>query len=102
MTTTCEPQLVWELSRRDQEMIFWDVDGLPGGATASVQLEGAGPWYPLVVGTDNMTLHILAAGPSFPTPTAALVVPKTSHCEIRIVSGVLSKTLDGGYIKLVS
>lgn len=91
----------WRLSRRDQETISWDVDGLPAGATATLQLEGVGTRYPMVISTDRTLLQILAAGPDYPTPDAELVVPVTSHCEIRVTKGTLSKTLDGGYIELV-
>jgi hypothetical protein len=100
--STCWDQITsWKLSRRDQETIYWDVDGLPVGATASVQLEGFGAWYPLVISTDQTRLQILVAGPDYPTPDADLVLTVTSHCEIRVVKGTLSKTLDGGYIELV-
>ena len=100
--SVCGDRIVsWELSRRDQETISWDVDGLPDGASASVQLEGNGPWYPMVISTDRTALQILAAGPDFTSPVATLIVAATSHCEIRIVKGTLSKTLDGGYILLV-
>lgn len=97
----CDPEIVsWELSRRDQETVSWNVDGLPDGATASLQLEGTGSWYPMTISTDRTMLTLLMSGPDFPAPLG-VPVPVTSHCEIRVVKGTLSKTLDGGYIKLV-
>ena len=94
-------QLVWQLSRRSRQVIFWDVDGLPLDADASIQLEGTGPWRPLVINTERDLLSTWAAGPDFPDPGDALLVPATSHVEIRVVAGMTTVFLDGGFIKLI-
>jgi len=101
VTTACIPLPPWPLSRRGQELIAWDVSGLPSGATADLQLEGTGAWTPLLISTERDVLSVWAAGPSFTDPGDVLVVPTTSRTEIRIVAGQTTIFLDGGYIELV-
>lgn len=98
----CVPLPPWPLSRRGQELIAWDVGGLPPGAQADLQLEGSGTWHPLLINTDRDMLSIWAAGPLFPDPDAeAIVVLTTSHTEIRVTAGQTILFLDGGYIELL-
>lgn len=102
MTQCVRDQLVWKLSRRNRQVIPWDVDGLPSDAVAAVQLEGAGSWWPLTINTERDMLAIWAAGPDFTDPGDVLVVPATSRAEIRVVSGLTTVFLDGGYIELTA
>lgn len=98
----CSTLAPWPLSRRGQELIAWDVAGLPSGATADLQLEAAGTWHPLMINTERDVLSLWAAGPDFEFPAAgAVVVPTTSRTEIRVVAGQTTVYLDGGYIELL-
>jgi hypothetical protein len=92
-------QATWRLRRADRDYIGWPVTGVPLDAQALVSLEG-GAWTALVVGTDVVTGYF--AGPDFVNPAPALVVPATSHVEMRIITGGVSVTFDGGYIQLVT
>lgn len=102
MTSSCVPLPPWPLSRRGQDLIAWDVSGLPAGASASLQLEGAGTWYPLMISTARDMISVMAAGPLHPAPaTGTIIVPTTSHTEIRVQTGPIDVYLDGGYIELL-
>ena len=102
-TAVCAPLPPWPLSRRGQDNIAWDADGIPIGATVNVQLEGSGPWYPVNISDDRKLLWVLAAGPDFASPDAgALLVTVTSHAEIRIIAGQATFFMDAGYVELVA
>lgn len=99
--TACDQVPVWHLSRRARELLYWDVDGMPADATASVRLENGTTWSPLALNSARDRLSIWIAGPSFVSPDGALVVPVTSRAEIRVVAGQLTTFLDAGYVQLV-
>lgn len=100
--TRCDlDPLVWKLSRRGRQLITWDVDGLPADAVAAVQVEGSGPWRPLIISADRDMMSVWSAGPDFTDPGDVLVVTGTSHTEIRVVAGLTTIFLDGGFIELV-
>lgn len=89
------------LGRADRDFISWPTTGIaPGGSfTVSVELEDSGSWWPLDIGTNEVVGYF--AGPDFPSPGGAHVVTETSHCKLRVVSDLISVTLDGGFIQLV-
>lgn len=102
MITTCEPLLIWTLSRRGRELVTWDVAGLPDGAVADVRLENSSIWSGLMISADRDVLSTWAAGPDFTEPGAGvLVVPTTSRAEIKVTAGQTVVFLDGGYIELL-
>lgn len=102
MSAPCTPMLPWPLSRRGQELIAWDVDGLPAGAVADIQLENSDVWRPLMINTERTVLSLWVAGPDFVSPASeSVVVPTTSWAEIRVTAGATTIFLDGGYIELL-
>lgn len=89
-----------ELNRQDRDYLAWPVQNFPDGGTASIRLEGTGAWTPMTYLDGELV--VLFAGSTFPSPGSTPVVAVTSHCEIRIVSGNVSITLDAGFIRLVN
>lgn len=92
-----------ELRKGDRDYIDWDVTGLDDNPdfpfTATVELEDSGIWLPLEVLPGLVRGYF--AGPNFPAPGAAHVIPVTSHCEIHLVNSLVSLTFDGGFIAIV-
>lgn len=86
----------------DLDYITWVATGLSDAASAAVELENSGTWWPLVVDHATGELTGLFAGPGHPSPGLAHVIPVTSHAVIRVNDGVRQRDLDGGFIHLVS
>jgi hypothetical protein len=87
-----------QLNRGDRVFISWPVTGLTDTTTASVSLEG-GPFITVDVAVGEVVGYF--AGPDFPLPGAARVVPTTSHAMVRIMTDEIQETFDGGFIWLV-
>jgi hypothetical protein len=97
ITTSCPGSRAVRLRRFDRDYIAWPISGMQVNAAAYVELEGDGQWHPLVSGPGEVLGYF--AGPDHPSPAPAVVVPTTSHCEIRVITGgVTQVTLDGGMI----
>ena len=90
-----------DFERTDRDFIRWTSGGLSEDATANAELESDGDLHPLAV--DDATGEITGyfAGPDAASPGAAVIVSGTSHIEIHIVDGSVTRTLDGGFIRLV-
>jgi hypothetical protein len=85
----------------DLDYIVWGSVGLSSSATAAVELENSGTWWPLTVNHQTGDLTGLFAGPNHPAPGAAHVIPVTSHAVIRVSDGLVQRDLDGGFIHLI-
>lgn len=97
--TTCMPT-VTDLGRADRAHITWDTTGLnPDTDQAFIRIEG-GPRKTLTVG-DGQVVGFFA-GPDYPNPAPAIVVPGTSYTEIVVVTTLETLTFSGGFIRLVS
>lgn len=90
-----------ELGRADQLYIYWDAKGLATGMSAEIEIEGDGQWHPLEIELTPGRVVGYFAGPDFPSPDPALVIPKTSWCKIRFTGGGTTETRDGGFIRLI-
>lgn len=94
--TTCLPT-VTDLNRADRVHISWDTTGVPSDAQAWVRLDH-GPRIALSVGTDVVVGYF--AGPAYPSPAPATVIPHTSYAQIIIVTTTETLTFPGGFIRL--
>jgi hypothetical protein len=97
----CGPGRWVDFERTDRDYVKWGSSGLTGAATATVELESNGTFHNLAIDTETGDLTALFAGPDVVSPGGAIVVPETSHIEVHIVDGVITRTLDGGFIRLV-
>lgn len=95
----CQPQVV-DLCRACRIHISWPVTGLDNTSQAEVQIEG-GPWLPLSIAADYSTVIGYFAGPAYPNPQLAVVIPQTSYTRVRIVTTTETLTFPGGFIRLV-
>lgn len=98
---TCGPTRWVAFERHDRDYITWGSTGLSNDATASVELENSGVWWPLTVNHATGELTAFFAGPDHPSPNPAHVVPATSHVNIKVNDGLVQRYLDGGFIHLV-
>lgn len=96
--TACTPQVV-DLGRADRAHISWPVTGVGLSDAAYARLE-AGAWLPLNISATNTVVGYFA-GPDYPSPAPAVVVPASSHVQIRVVTVSESLTFEGGFIRLV-
>jgi hypothetical protein len=94
---SCTP-IYPKLGHADRNFISWPTTGITSGGdfTVTVELERSGVQWPLTIGVDEAIGYF--AGPDYPSPGLAHVVPTTSHCELHVVSSQVSVTLEGGFI----
>lgn len=95
--TTCLPT-VTELGRGDRAHITWDTTGIdPDTDQAYVRVEG-GPRLPLTVGVNQVVGYF--AGPAYPIPAPAIVIPETSYVEVVVVTATETLSFPGGFVRL--
>lgn len=95
--TACLPT-VTDLGRADRVHISWDTTGVPSDAQAWVRLDH-GSRIALSVGTDVVVGYF--AGPDYPSPAPATVIPSTVYATIIIVTATETLSFPGGFIRLV-
>lgn len=101
MARTCGPTMWVEFDRDDRDWVEWHSSGLTEDATAVAELENSGTWLALTVDSATGTISGYFAGPNFPIPAPAHVIPTTSHVTLRITDGGIRRDIDGGFIRLV-
>lgn len=87
------------MSRAGRTPVTWDINGVDNTATVSIRLPPEDDWR--LMAFDGKQATMLFAGPDFVNPGSALVIDKTTWCELRVVYGTFDQAFDGGYVLLL-
>jgi len=96
--TDCIPRVV-DICRACRLHVSWPVTGVGSTDQPQASLNG-GPWVALTLATDQLSVIGYFAGPDYPVPGAATVLPRTSHVTIQITTTTEVLTFEGGFLRV--